>query len=76
MVIKNVLLANEAGLGNGETPIFPIQIWKKKRGLNYLPEDRNYDLYEFSCKVAAKRFFPNYLNLDATYNENEKCITT
>jgi len=71
-VIREMLQSTYEGVGDGETAIFPIQIWKKKRGINYLPEDRNYDLYQFSCKVAAKRFFPNYLNLDATYNENEK----
>ena len=71
-VIRELLQSTYEGVGNGETAIFPIQIWKKKRGINYLPEDKNYDLYEFSCKVAAKRFFPNYLNLDATFNQNEK----
>jgi ribonucleoside-triphosphate reductase len=59
-------------VGNGETAIFPIQIWKKKRGVSYLPEDPNYDLYKFACEVTAKRFFPNYLNLDASYNQHEK----
>ena len=71
-VIRELLQSTYEGVGNSETAIFPIQIWKKKRGLNYLPEDRNYDLYQFSCKVAAKRFFPNYINLDATYNVNDK----
>lgn len=71
-VIRELLQSTLEGVGNNETAIFPIQIWKKKRGLNYLPEDRNYDLYEFSCKVAAKRFFPNYINLDAPYNHNDK----
>ena len=71
-VIRELLQSTYEGVGNNETAIFPIQIWKKKRGINYLPEDRNYDLYEFSCKVAAKRFFPNYINLDATYNHNDK----
>ena len=71
-VIRELLQSTYEGVGNNETAIFPIQIWKKKRGLNYLPEDRNYDLYQFSCKVAAKRFFPNYINLDATYNINDK----
>ncbi len=71
-VIRELLQSTYEGVGNSETAIFPIQIWKKKRGLNYLPEDRNYDLYQFSCKVAAKRFFPNYINLDATYNINDK----
>jgi len=71
-IIREVMQCTYEGVGNGETAIFPIQIWKKKKGLNYLPGDRNYDLYEFSCKVAAKRFFPNYINLDATYNYNDK----
>jgi len=71
-IIREVLKSTYRGVGNGETPIFPIQIWKKKRGVNYLPEDKNYDLYKFSCQVTARRFFPNYLNLDATYNIHEK----
>ena len=71
-VIRELLQSTYEGVGNSETAIFPIQIWKKKKGINYLPEDKNYDLYEFSCKVAAKRFFPNYINLDATYNHNDK----
>lgn len=70
-IIRELLISTYKGVGNGETPIFPIQIWKKKRGVNYLSEDRNYDLYKFSCKVTARRFFPNYLNLDATYNVHE-----
>ena len=71
-IIREMLQSTYEGVGNGETAIFPIQIWKKKRGLNYLPEDKNYDLYQLSCKVAAKRFFPNYLNLDTTFNVNDK----
>lgn len=71
-IIREILLSTERGVGNNETPIFPIQIWKKKRGINYLPEDKNYDLYKLSCRVAAKRFFPNYINLDSTFNTNEK----
>lgn len=71
-IIREMLLSTERGVGNNETPIFPIQIWKKKRGVNYLPEDRNYDLYKLACKVTAKRFFPNFLNLDATFNRHEK----
>ncbi len=71
-IIREILLSTERGVGNNETPIFPIQIWKKKRGVNYLPEDRNYDLYKLSCRVAAKRFFPNYINLDSTFNSHEK----
>ncbi|MDE7462217.1 MAG: anaerobic ribonucleoside triphosphate reductase [Muribaculaceae bacterium] len=71
-VIRELLTATYEGVGNGSTAIFPIQIWKKKRGVNYLPEDPNYDLYKYSCKVTARRFFPNFLNLDATFNQNEK----
>lgn len=71
-VIRQLLLVTERGVGNNETPIFPIQIWKKKRGVNYLPEDRNYDLFKYACSVTARRYFPNYINLDATFNENEK----
>ena len=71
-IIRELLLSTKRGVGNGETPIFPIQIWKKKRGVNYLPEDKNYDLYQLACEVTAKRFFPNFLNLDATFNQNEK----
>ena len=71
-IIRELLLSTQRGVGNGETPIFPIQIWKKKRGVNYLPEDRNYDLYKLACEVTAKRFFPNFLNLDATFNQHEK----
>ena len=70
-IMREILKSTYRGVGNGETPIFPIQIWKKKRGVNYLPEDRNYDLYQLACKVTAKRFFPNFLNLDATYNQDE-----
>ncbi len=71
-IMREILLSTYNGVGNGETAIFPIQIWKKKRGVNYLPEDRNYDLYQLACKVTARRFFPNFLNLDATFNQNEK----
>lgn len=71
-IMRELLQSTYEGVGNGETAIFPIQIWKKKRGVNYLPEDRNYDLYKFACKVTARRFFPNFLNLDATFNQNEK----
>ena len=70
-IIRELLTSTYEGVGNGETAIFPIQIWKKKKGINYLPQDRNYDLYKYSCKVAAKRFFPNYINLDSTFNQNE-----
>lgn len=67
-VIREMLNTTYEGVGNGETAIFPIQIWKKKKGVSYLPGDPNYDLYRFAVKVTARRFFPNYLNLDATYN--------
>ena len=70
-IIRELLNSTYEGVGNGETAIFPIQIWKKKRGISYLPEDRNYDLYKMACKVSARRFFPNFINLDATYNYNE-----
>ena len=68
MVIENVLLANEAGLGNGETPIFPIHIFKVKEGINYNPEDPNYDLLKLACRVSAKRLFPNFSFIDAPFN--------
>ena len=71
-IIRELLQSTYEGVGGGSTAIFPIQIWKKKRGVSYLPEDRNYDLYCFACKVAARRFFPNFVNLDATYNHHEK----
>ena len=68
MVIRNILLANEAGLGNGETPIFPIHIFKIKEGINYNKEDPNYDLFKLACRVSAKRLFPNFSFIDAPYN--------
>ena len=71
-IIRELLKSTYQGVGNGETAIFPIQIWKKKRGVSYLPEDRNYDLYQLACKVTARRFFPNFLNLDATFNQSEE----
>lgn len=71
-IIRELLKSTYRGVGNGETAIFPIQIWKKKRGVSYLPTDRNYDLYQLACKVTARRFFPNFLNLDATFNYHEK----
>lgn len=71
-IIRELLNSTYEGVGNGATAIFPIQIWKKKRGVSYLPEDRNYDLYKLACKVTARRFFPNFVNLDATYNQHEK----
>ena len=71
-VIRELLESTYEGVGNGATAIFPIQIWKKKRGISYLPTDRNYDLYCYACKVTARRFFPNFVNLDAPFNYNEK----
>ena len=68
MVIKNILLATEKGLGNGETPIFPVHIFKVKEGINYNPGDPNYDLFKLSFRVSAKRLFPNYAFIDAPYN--------
>lgn len=68
MVSKNYLLATDAGLGHGETPIFPISIFKVKEGVNYNPGDPNYDLFELSCKVSAKRLFPNFSFIDAPFN--------
>lgn len=70
-IIREILNSTYEGVGNGSTAIFPIQIWKKKRGVSYLPEDPNYDLYQLACKVTARRFFPNFLNLDATFNHHE-----
>ena len=69
-IMREILLSTYEGVGGGETAIFPIQIWKKKRGVNYQPEDRNFDLYQLACKVTARRFFPNFLNLDASYNQD------
>lgn len=68
MIMKNVLLATDAGLGGGETPIFPVQIFKVKDGINTKKGDPNYDLFELACKVSAKRLFPNFSFLDAHYN--------
>ncbi|MEG1448555.1 MAG: anaerobic ribonucleoside triphosphate reductase [Oscillospiraceae bacterium] len=69
LVIKSVLLATDSGLGNGETPIFPIHIFKVKEGINYNKEDKNYDLFKLACKVSAKRLFPNFSFLDAPFNK-------
>jgi ribonucleoside-triphosphate reductase (formate) len=69
MVTKNYLLAADAGLGHGETPIFPISIFRMQTGINYNPEDPNYDLFKLAMKVSAKRLFPNFSNQDATYNK-------
>ena len=71
-IIREILNTTYEGVGNGATAIFPIQIWKKKRGVSYLPDDRNGDLFKLACKVTARRFFPNFVNLDATFNQHEK----
>jgi ribonucleoside-triphosphate reductase len=68
MIIKNMLLATEAGLGEGETPIFPIQIFRLKDGINTKSGDPNYDLFKLACRVSAKRLFPNFSFQDAPYN--------
>ena len=68
IVMKNLLLATEAGLGQGETAIFPIQIFRIKEGVNYNPEDPNYDLFKLACRVSAKRLFPNFSFQDAPFN--------
>ncbi len=68
MVIKNILLAEEAGLGNGETPIFPIHIFKVKDGINYNEGEPNYNLFKLACRVSAKRLFPNFSFIDAPFN--------
>lgn len=70
-VIREILKSTERGVGNNATAIFPIQIWKMKAGVSINPEDRNYDLYKYSLQVAARRFFPNYLNLDSSFNKDE-----
>lgn len=69
MATKNILLAEEAGLGNGETPIFPIHIFKVKEGVNYNEGDPNYDLFKLACRVSAKRLFPNFSFIDAPFNK-------
>ncbi len=68
MVMRNYLLATDSGLGNHETPIFPISIFKVKEGINYNPEDPNYDLFKLSCEVSAKRLFPNFSFIDSPFN--------
>ena len=68
MVVRNLLLATDAGLGNGETPIFPVQIFKVKEGLNYNEGDKNYDLFKLAIKTSAKRLFPNFSFIDAPFN--------
>ena len=69
LVMECIMEATEAGLGNGETPIFPIQIFKVKEGVSYNPEDPNYDLFKLACRVSAKRLFPNFSFLDAPFNK-------
>ncbi len=69
MVMRNVLLATEAGLGNGETPIFPIQIFRVKEGVSFNPGDPNYDLYRLAIRTSAKRLFPNFSFVDAPFNK-------
>lgn len=68
MVMRNILLATEAGLGHGETPIFPIQIFRVKEGINYNEGEPNYDLFKLACKTSAKRLFPNFSFVDAPFN--------
>lgn len=68
MIIRNVLLATEKGMGNGETPIFPVQIFKMKKGVNFEKGEPNYDLFELACRVSAKRLFPNFVYIDAPQN--------
>lgn len=68
LVIEGILKATEEGLGNGETPIFPIQIFKVKEGVNYNSNDPNYDLFQMSCYVSGKRLFPNFAFIDAPFN--------
>lgn len=68
LAMEQLLLATEAGLGNGETPIFPIQIFRVKEGVNYNPEDPNYDLFKLAMRVSAKRLFPNFSFIDAPFN--------
>ena len=71
-IIRELLLTTYKGVGNGETPIFPIQIWKLKKGVSSEPSDRNYDLLQLAYKVTARRFFPNFINLDAPFNQHDK----
>lgn len=70
-VMRELLLSTERGVGNNATAIFPIQIWKMKKGVSVDPGDPNYDLYKLSWRVSARRFFPNYLNLDSSYNTDD-----
>ena len=71
-VMEQLLLSTERGVGNGQTAIFPIQIFKVKDGVNLKEGDPNYDLFQLACRVTAKRFFPNFINLDAPFNQHEK----
>ena len=71
-IVRELLHSTYEGVGNGATAIFPIQIWKKKRGVNFCEGDPNYDLYRLACKVTARRFSPNFVNLDASFNQHEK----
>ena len=71
-VIRELLNSTERGVGNGTTAIFPIQIWKLKKGVSAEPGDPNYDLLQLAYRVTAKRFFPNFINLDAPFNQHEK----
>lgn len=71
-IIREVLRTTDEGVGGGATAIFPIQIWKMKSGVSYLPDDPNYDLFQYACKVTARRFFPNFLNLDTPFNQHPK----
>lgn len=73
-IIREILNSTYDGVGNGETPIFPIQIWKLKKGISAVEGDKNYDLLQLACKVTARRFFPNFINLDAPFNENDLWI--
>ena len=75
MVSENLMLAQEAGLGNGETPIFPILIFKVKEGINYNPEDPNYDLFKLACRVSAKRLFPNFSFMDSPFNLQDLALS-
>lgn len=68
MIIRNLLLVTEEGLGNGETAIFPVQVFKVKEGINYNPDDPNYDLFKLACRVSAKQLFPNFSFIDAPFN--------
>lgn len=71
-IIRELLNSTYRGVGNGETPIFPIQIWKLKKGVSAEPGDRNYDLLQLAYRVTARRFFPNFINLDAPFNQHDK----